>query len=101
MAQRITKKFLCAQIKNLNGLFSQPNEPYVHNEDGTIARTEDGRIIANVGTYTLSQAYGGYSLEQMSKGGGVSNPLHSGHVPARELSDLIAAYMAGIRDGRA
>ena len=98
--QRITKKFLLAQIKNLNGMFDRPNEPYALNDDGTIARDKDGKCLINVGTYTLSQAYGGYSLEKMSEGGGVSCPLGLGHVPARALSDALAAYMAGIRDAR-
>jgi hypothetical protein len=56
-----------------------------------------GVFAANIGNYHVSQAYGGYSLHRITNaGGGVSNPLSIGHVPARELSGLLSAYISGI-----
>lgn len=92
MAQRITQKFLEAQIKNLNRLVGLEGVP--------IYRTgEDGRVIGgNPGVYCLSCAYGGYALHRMSAGGGTGvNDIFGGHGPARELSEKISALMYGIQ----
>ena len=86
---RITIKFLNAQCARLNRMTGSPMEPY--------AETPEGTFKANVGCFHISQAYGGYSLHRMyNAGGGVSSPLGTGHIPARELSNLIGAYIAGI-----
>ena len=92
--QRITIKFLNAQCARLNRITNSPMESYT--------RGLDGSFKANVGCYHISQAYGGYALHRMhNEGGGVSEPLSTGHVPARELSGLISAYIAGIDSTKA
>ena len=86
---RITIKFLNAQCTRLNRMTGSPMEPYTKSPEGTLK--------ANVGCFHISRAYGGYCLHRMhNEGGGVSSPLHTGHIPARELSNLIGAYIAGI-----
>ena len=91
--QRITIKFLNAQCARLNRLTGSPMESY--------AKGEDDRFVGQVGNFHISQAYGGYCLHRMhNTGGGVSSPLSVGHIPARELSGLISAYLAGIEAGK-
>ena len=86
---RITIKFLNAQCARLNRLTDSPMESYTNGLDGTFK--------ANVGCFHISQAYGGYCLHRMhNECGGASSPLNTGHIPARELSNLISAYIAGI-----
>ena len=88
--QRITVKFLQAQCDRLNCMMGHKMEPYSKDET-------TGRYVANIGTYYINQAYGGYCLHQITNaGGGVSSPLSTGHVSARELSGLISAYIAGL-----
>lgn len=80
----ITKSFLEAQVLRLNKLTNNPEQRYVNG-------------IAQIGCYHLSGAYGGYALHQMSNsGGGVSEPLYTGHISKRELSDRIFAFIRGI-----
>lgn len=81
--QRITDKFLQAQIARLNKLTGSPDAPYI-----------DGK--AQPGNFHLSHAYGGVCLHRMHNTGGVSSPLNVGHISKRELSDLIFAFIAGI-----
>ena len=86
---RITIKFLNAQCARLNRLTGSPTEAYT--------KSPEGAFKASVGCFHISQAYGGYCLHRMyNEGGGVSSPLNTGHIPARELSNLIGAYIAGI-----
>ena len=86
---RITIKFLNAQCTRLNRLTGSPLEAYTKSQEGTFK--------ANVGCFHISQAYGGYCLHRMhNECGGASSPLNTGHIPARELSNLISAYIAGI-----
>lgn len=81
---RITDKHLQARIDWLNKITGSPVEPYT-----------DGK--AQVGNYHLSHAYGGVCLHRMhNESGGVSSPLSSGHVPKRELSGLLDAFIKGI-----
>lgn len=87
--QRITIKFLQAQCARLNRLTGSPMESY--------SRDANGRFKGNVGCFHISQSCGGYALHRMcNEGGGVSEPLSTGHIPARELSNLISAYIYGI-----
>ena len=80
---RITDATLQSQVDRLNRLTHSPITPYVNG-------------VAQPGNYHLSHAYGGVSLHRMGDAGrGVSEPLHCGHVTRRELSGLIAAYVAG------
>ena len=90
---RITIKFLNAQCTRLNRMTGSPMNPYTNSPEGTFK--------ANVGCFHISQAYGGYCLHRMhNEGGGVSSPLSTGHIPARELSNLISAYIAGIESAK-
>ena len=88
---RITAKHLRAQISALNRHLGR---------DDTIYRLDaTGRIIGGIaGTYCLSGAYGGWALERMHRDGGtgVEDVFSRGHIPARELSGLISAYVRGL-----
>ncbi|MDP3962825.1 MAG: hypothetical protein Q8Q03_03095 [bacterium] len=53
---------------------------------------------ANVGHYHIDGAYGGFSLHQTeNEHGGVRNVFGIGHIPARELFNLMAAFLEGVR----
>ena len=93
MPPRITKAFLNAQVSNLNRLFGLGDEIYTYDEND--------KIIGGVeGVYIISGAYGGYALHRMHKSTGESDVFNLGHIPARQLSELIDAYMRGMRDYR-
>ena len=85
---RVTVTHLQAVVDRINRMTGSPMHPY---------RTgDDGRHYANVGNYHLSRAYGGYCLDRMvSDGGGVISVLSCGHVPARELLNLMHAWING------
>lgn len=91
MAQRITKSFLLAQVSNLNRMLGLVNEVYTYDQND--------KIIGGIeGVYLISGAYGGYALHKMHQSTGESDVFNMGHIPARQLSDLIDAYMRGIRE---
>lgn len=93
MTNRITKSNLNGAIELLNSMTNSPTEPY--------AKVE-GKLVANVGNYHLSCAYGGYSLHHMAnESGGVRDVFSRGHMPARELYELIHAYRRGFELGSA
>jgi hypothetical protein len=86
--QRITRKHLEAQAYRINRITGSPDTLW--NDNGTM----------NIGHYYISGAYGGWSLARIANhGGGESCPLHCGHVPARELSGLMSAFIYGIIEG--
>jgi hypothetical protein len=89
MSTRITRSFLEAKARTLNGMTNSPVEPY---------RTVDGKAVPNVGNYHISGAYDGYCLHRMTEGGGASDVLDCGHVSAKQLAGLMSAYMAGLYD---
>ncbi|MEY4427217.1 MAG: hypothetical protein RL535_1515 [Pseudomonadota bacterium] len=85
---RITEKQLQAMVNRINRMTKSPIEPYT---------IQDGRGVANVGNYHLSGAYGGLSLHRMvSQSGGVADIFNCGHVPKRELYQMILAFIAGL-----
>jgi hypothetical protein len=87
-SRRITVKDLESIIARINRETGSPAEPWT--ADAT------GRLRANIGNFHLSRAYGGFALHRMvTDGGGVSEPLHTGHVPARELLTQLHAYLYG------
>ena len=93
MTYRITNKQLEARINWLNELTGSPAAPYT--------RDEDGKMIANVGNYHLSQQSGGSALNQMAnESGGINDVFRSGHITKRELFDRIDAMMIGFRVGK-
>ncbi len=82
--QRVTEKQLKSLIDHLNKITGNNPDQY---SDGS----------ANIGNYHLSCAYGGYALHQMTnEHGGVRLVVTGGHVPKRELFNLIHAYINGI-----
>ena len=86
--QTITIKFLKAQVDRLNRETNRPSTPYVR---------EGEKLIAQIGNYHLSGAYGGYSLHRMeTDGGGMSDVFGCGHISKRDLSARISAMMCGI-----
>lgn len=90
MSTRITRSFLEAKADRLNSMMGAPVEPY---------RMANGKVVANVGNYHISGAYGGYCLHRMcNESGGVSDVFSCGHIPARELAGLMSAYTAGLYD---
>lgn len=92
--QRITKSDLQALVNRLNRETGNPDEPYTRTP--ATADNPHGTLVANIGNYHISQAYGGYALHQMATdGGGVREPLYTGHVPARELYGKIHAFLMG------
>jgi len=93
MNQRITIKHLERKADLLNKITGSPAVPYT--------RTEGGELVACAGNYHISGAYGGYQLERMAASGGVSIPVNTGHVPARQCALVIDAYIAGINAARA
>tara|TARA_R110000868_G_scaffold327701_1_gene588593 strand:- start:5468 stop:5749 length:282 start_codon:yes stop_codon:yes gene_type:complete len=92
--QRITIKDLRAVCARLNRITGSP-DTYSSNKPGEPFK-------ANIGNYHISQAYGGYCLHRVhNTGGGVSAPLSSGHIPARELYNLMQAYISGLNEVQA
>lgn len=89
---RITRKDVDGAINYLNRITGNDAEPY---------RKEGDKWLANKGNFHLSGAYGGHSLHQMSNDdGGIRDIFNCGHVPMRELYDLIHAYIKGIEFAR-
>ena len=85
---RITQKDLEQKASLLNEITGSPETGWT--------RT-DGQNICNIGHYYVSQAYGGVNLmRNVNQGGGASEPLSFGHVPKRELYQMLCAFIAGI-----
>ena len=90
MAYRITEKQLEAVCDLINRETNSPIAPY--------ARI-DSKLVAQIGNYHISHAYGGVCLHRMSnEHGGVSDVFTCGHSPKRELFERMHAYLAGMRD---
>jgi hypothetical protein len=90
--ERITRKQLDAAVEMLNRMTDSPIEPY---------RKEGEQWRANVGNFHISGAYGGFSLHRMcNEGGGIRDIFYCGHIPARQLFDLIHAFRRGIELAR-
>lgn len=87
---RITKKQLIARIETINSILNRPATPYT--------KQADGKLIANIGNFSLSQAYGGYGVHLMvNDGGGVSTPIWYGHIPARDAYERLSAFISGLQ----
>lgn len=84
---RITRKDLYACALTLNEALRMPV---------TYSAT-DGSRNSNPGHYTISCAYGGYSLHQVcDTSGGIRDVFNCGHVAARDLYNRIRSMMTGI-----
>ena len=89
MNRRITNKDLEQLCRILNNLTHSPQEEYT--------KTAEGNYIANVGNWHLDFAYGGVSLERtINQGGGVTQPLSTGHISKPALYDKIQSFIAGM-----
>lgn len=85
---RITKKQLQSRIETINSILNRPNSPYTQ---------IDGKLTANIGNFSLSQAYGGYGVHLMvNENGGVSTPVWHGHITARDAYERLSAFIAGL-----
>lgn len=95
---RITIKDLeraCDRLNELTGMATDPWHVVFDNNGVRIG------MEANIGNYHISQAYGGYCLVRMNNAhGGVTMPLCSGHIKARELDNKLRALIVGIELGR-
>ena len=90
--ERITRKNLEAAIDTLNRMTGSPSEPY---------RKEGEKWVANIDNFHISGAYGGVALHRMcNEGGGIRDIFQRGHMPMRELYELIHAYRKGIEFAR-
>lgn len=86
--QRITRKKLDGSVNYLNRIIGNAAEPY---------RKEGDKWVANIGNFHVSGAYGGFALHQMcNEEGGIRDIFQQGHMPMRELSNLIHAYVNAI-----
>ena len=90
---RITKQDLERKVELLNHITGNPKEPYTFgNRDINRVR----KCKHNPGCYHIDKAYCGYELVQMHESGGVSDVLRTGHIPKKELYNMMSAYMEGI-----
>ena len=86
--QKITRKDLDSAVNLINRITGNEPEPY---------RKEGDKWVTNIGNFHVSGAYGGYALHRMcNEAGGISDIFQRGHMPMRELYDLIHAYRKGI-----
>lgn len=85
---RITKKQLQARIDTINSILNRPESPYTQ---------VDGKCVANIGNFSLSQAYGGYGVHLMAnENGGVSCPIWCGHIPASDAYWRLCSFISGL-----
>lgn len=90
MSNRITIRNLENLLNHLNDL---TNSPKTYRNPTT--------NIINVGHFTLSGAYGGYTLHRVGNtSGGVSAPLNTGYISKRELFNAIWIYIRGFELGQ-
>lgn len=91
--QRITDKQLNSLCDYLNMITNSPATYGQHTTDADGARD----FKANIGHFHISHAYGGVCLHRVvNNGGGVNTPVVHGHVPKRELFNLMHAYIKGL-----
>lgn len=88
---RITEKDLEAVVKRLNLITNSPLQSYV--------KDSSGKLLAQIGNYHLSYAYGGVCLHRMNnESGGITTPINPVHVSKKELYGLIQSYICGLND---
>ena len=85
---KISLKQLNEKITHLNDITEHVRAPW-HNVDG--------RMVANVGTYVLNGAYGGYQLGQLTNEGGGQKTIIEGYRSKRELWEAIDILEKGMR----
>lgn len=90
MGTRVNQKQLEAVVARINRITKSPETSYTKIGD---------KFKANIGNYHLDYAYGGVALHRMvSDGGGITDVLRVGHVPKREILNLMFAYIQGLED---
>jgi hypothetical protein len=92
MANTITLKNLQSVVDRINKATGSPVEQYTK---------VNGKLLANIGNYHLSGAYGGYALHRMDNlSGGITDISNSGHMTKRVLYDMLHMYLAGYEAGK-
>lgn len=94
-SNRVTTAHLDAIVARINNMTNSPLQPY--------ASGPSGKYEPQAGCYHLSQAYGGYALHRMStKEGctGTNDVLSRGHMPKKELAELMYAFIRGIETAK-
>lgn len=90
---KITKISLERVAEMINRQMKTPEETYAPDPTGVLR--------AQVGNYHISYAYGGACLHQISnEGGAARDVLFSGHIPKRDLFNLMHAFLRGIEEVR-
>jgi len=95
-SNKITKEHLISTVWRINAALGKPQDPWKVDGRGKPIRDENGGLIANEGVVYLAGAYGGWKLEQMSKGGGSRDLSSTGYVPKRQLYELAQMYLLGL-----
>jgi hypothetical protein len=89
---RITRNDLEAMVNLLNLIAKTPKDPY---------RKEGDKNVANIGNYHLSGCYGGWALHQIyNDAGAIRDVFQCGHMPARELYEMIHAFRIGFETAK-
>ena len=89
MTQRISIKRLEAMVEHLNKITDSPSAAHT--------RQANGKLVANIGNWHVSQAYGGVCVERMTnESGGVSCPIWMGYIPKREAYDRLSSFIRGL-----
>jgi len=93
MTYRINRENLDNLAGHLNKITGQKEKPY---------EKVNGKYVSNAGVYYISQANGGYSLEQMCKSGG-SRDVLSMRTTKQDLFDNMHSFLKGfeVRDREA
>lgn len=87
--QKITLKDLEAVVRRINITTDSPLESYT--------KDKLGKLVANIGNYHLSGAYGGWCLHRMhNANGGITTPINSGYTTKRDLYNLMHAFILGL-----
>lgn len=78
-------------VDTLNRMAGQDVKPYAIQLDGTVK--------ANVGTYCLQGAYGGWQLIQLVNINGGARSVSTGYVSKKDMVSFLRAFMDGIIEG--
>ena len=85
---RVTKEMLKNKVDQLNSVTDSPRKYF----------SDDGKFTVNIDHYCISGAYGGYELQRVcTNGGGVRTLLNTGHIPKKQLYNLINAFIDGYK----
>lgn len=94
MSNRITEKQLQTLCDHLNRITNSPMVTYSAGPDGPL---KNKRLIAQIGNYHLSFAYGGVSLLRVcNESGACADVFGCGHTTKRDLQNRMCAYVDGI-----